>query len=161
MFFAAQTTELHLDSWSLDTAPLGGSHTVWIPLQDLDYRSGVPSVIPWPRRRVVSEAALGLRATGTRDERYEAYHRELRRMLLNGSPEAVTPLLRAGDAIIWSSLTPHFTLPAQSFPSERLSLQVLIRPVDARWGDFLDQPYDRTSLQLQRATDHFSVRVPT
>ena len=77
------------------------------------------------------------------------------------SPEAVLPLLRMGDFIVWASLTPHFTLPAQSFPAERLSLQVLIRPADNRWGDFLDQPYDRTSVELQRVTDRFSVRIVT
>ena len=51
LFFAAQTTEMHLDSWSVDTVPLGHSHTVWIPLKDLDHRSGIPTVIPWPRTR--------------------------------------------------------------------------------------------------------------
>ena len=66
-----------------------------------------------------------------------------------------------GDFIVWASLTPHFTLPVQSFPAERLSLQVLIRPADNRWGDFLDQPYDRTSVELQRVTNRFSVRIVT
>jgi hypothetical protein len=161
LFFAAQTTELHLDSWSLDTAPLGGSHTIWVPLQDLDYRSGVPSVIPWPRRKAVPEKELGLPEEGERDERYNRYHVALRGHLLSNSPEAVTPLLRMGDAVVWSSLTPHFTLPAQTYPVERLSLQVLIRPAKARWGDFLSQPFDKTSLQLRRVNDHFSIRVLT
>jgi len=70
-------------------------------------------------------------------------------------------LLGMGDFVIWSSLTPHFTLPAQSFPAERLSLQVLIRPADNRWGDFLGQPFDRTSVQLQRVSERFSVRIVT
>jgi hypothetical protein len=48
---------------------------------------------------------------------------------------------------------------AQSFPTERLSLRVLIRPAADRWGDFLSPPYDRTSVQIERATEHFSVRV--
>jgi hypothetical protein len=161
LFFAAQTTDLHLDSWSVDTAPRGHTHTVWIPLQDLDHRSGVPSVIPWPRGKVVSEVELGLPEVGTRDERYARYHQALRDRLEATSPEAVLPLLRMGDFIVWASLTPHFTLPVQSFPAERLSLQVLIRPADNRWGDFLGQPYDRTSVELQRVTDRFSVRMVT
>jgi hypothetical protein len=161
LFFAAQTTDMHLDSWSVDTAPLGRSHTVWIALQDLDHRSGIPSVIPWPRSQVVTEEDLGLSATGSRDERYERYHEALRAKLLSASPEAVTPLLRMGDCVVWSSLTPHFTLPAQSFPVERLSLQVLIRPAEMRWGEFIDQPYDKTSLQLQRVNARFSIRVMT
>jgi hypothetical protein len=161
LFFAAQTTDLHLDSWSVDTAPRGHTHTVWIPLQDLDHRSGVPSVIPWPRGKVVTEAELGLPEAGTRDERYARYHQALRARLQTASPEAVLPLLRMGDFIAWASLTPHFTLPVQSFPAERLSLQVLVRPADNRWGDFLGQPYDRTSVELQRASNRFSVRIVT
>jgi hypothetical protein len=161
LFFAAQTTDLHLDSWSVDTSPRGHTHTIWIPLQDLDHRSGAPSVIPWPRGKVVTEAELGLPEVGGRDGRYVRYHQALRDRLHANSPEAVLPLLRMGDFIVWASLTPHFTLPAQSFPAERLSLQVLIRPADNRWGDFLDQPYDRTSVELQRVTDRFSVRIVT
>ncbi|MBV8406472.1 MAG: phytanoyl-CoA dioxygenase family protein [Alphaproteobacteria bacterium] len=158
LFFSVQTTELHLDSWSVDTQPLGRSHTAWIPLQDLDHRSGVPSVVPWPRDRALSERDLGLDARGSRDERYERYHQALRRHILEESPEAATPLLRMGDLVVWSSLTPHFTLPAQAFPAARLSLQVLLRPIDLRWGDFLEQPFDRTSVALRQVNRHFSVR---
>jgi hypothetical protein len=158
LFFSVQTTELHLDSWSLDTRPLGRSHTAWIPLQDLDHRSGVPSVVPWPRHRALSEPDLGLDPRGSRDERYERYHHALRQHILEQSPEAATPLLRMGDLIVWSSLTPHFTLPAQAFPAARLSLQVLLRPIDLRWGDFLEQPFDRTSIALRKVNRHFSVR---
>jgi hypothetical protein len=158
LFFSVQTTELHLDSWSVDTQPLGRSHTAWIPLQDLDHRSGVPSVIPWPRHRPLTERDLGLDPRGTRDERYERYHHALRGHILKESPEAATPLLRMGDLVVWSSLTPHFTLPAQAFPAQRLSLQVLLRPIDLRWGDFLEQPFDQTSVALRKVNRHFSVR---
>jgi hypothetical protein len=160
LFFAAQTTELHLDSWSLDTTPRGLTHTVWIPLQDMDHRSGVPCVIPWPRGDVVTEAALGLMpgSADPRDERYALYHQALRAKLLSTSPEVVASLMRKGDCMIWSSLTPHFTLPSHPFPAERLSLQVLIRPAHRRWGDFLSQPFDRNSLQLHRVNVHFSIR---
>jgi hypothetical protein len=109
LFFAAQTTDLHLDSWSVDTTPRGHTHTVWVPLQDLDHRSGVPSVIPWPRGKVVPEVELGLREAGTRDERYARYHQALHDRLKATSPEAVLPLLRVGDFIVLASLTPHFT----------------------------------------------------
>ena len=108
-----------------------------------------------------NQSELRLRQIGSRDERYDEYHRALRKMMLDRSPEAVTPLLRMGDVIVWSSLTPHFTLPSQPFPIERLSLQVLIRPAGNRWGDFLSQPYDQTSVQLERVTKHFSIRLVT
>jgi Phytanoyl-CoA dioxygenase (PhyH) len=161
LFFAAQTTELHLDSWSLDTMPLGRSHTVWIPLQDMDHGSGLPAVIPWRLGEVIREEALGLMPKGgdPREERYENYHRALRTKLLSGSPEIATSLLRVGDFMVWSSLTPHFSLPPRHFPAERLSLQVLIRPSRLRWGDFMEQPYGPTSVQLSKVSDRFSIRV--
>ena len=159
LFFAAQTTELHLDSWSLDTAPLGHSHTVWIPLQDMNQRSGLPAVIPWPTGQVLTEAELGISADGSTGERYERYQTALSARLLADSPKVVTAAVQKGDFFVWSSLTPHFTLPSYPFPTERLSLQVLVRPADMRWGDFTNQPYDRYSLQLRQVSSQFSVRI--
>lgn len=143
LFFAAQTTELHLDSWGLDTAPHGFAHTLWIPLQDMTPDLGLPGVIPWPRGKVVTEADLGLPASGSTAERYEPYHRALSAKLLADSPDVRTALVRRGDAIVWTSLTPHLTLPARAYPCERLSLQVLLRPMDTRWGNFTVQPPDQ------------------
>lgn len=161
LFFAAQTTELHLDSWSIDTAPRGHSHTVWIPLQDMDHRSGLPCIIPWRVGNVVTEHMLGLMPNGAdpRGERYEFYHRALCRKLFAERPEVVTALVGRGDCMVWSSLTPHFTLPSSPFPAARLSLQVLIRPATERWGDFLHQSFDRGSMRLRPVNRHFSVQA--
>ena len=161
LFLTAQSTDLHLDSWSVDAVPLGSGLTCWIPLQDMDHRSGLPSLIPWPLGKVVTEDELGLRQTGTRDQQYDQYHRALRALTMDGSPEAVTPLVRMGDLVVWSSLTPHFTLPAFPFPAERLSLQMLVRPAKNRWGDFLEQPYDRTSVEVEQVNEYFSLRIVT
>lgn len=159
LFFAAQTTEIHIDSWSVDTAPRGHLHTVWIPLQDLNIRSGIPSVIPWPNRKVATESELGIeQPRACRSERYAAYHRALVERLCAASPEAVTPLLRKGDFIVWSSLTPHFTLPSFPFPIERLSLQVLVRPSHLPWGTFIDQPSRQAPERLERINERFSIR---
>jgi hypothetical protein len=159
VFFAAQTTGLHIDSWALDTVPPGGAHTLWIPLQDMEFRSGMPAVIPWPVGKLVSEAELGLPADGSNDERYERYHQALSARLLERRPEIVTALVRRGDLMVWSSLTPHFTLPSQPFPTERLSLQVLLRPAHAIWGNFTVQPTDYPNTRLIAATDQFSFFV--
>jgi hypothetical protein len=159
LFFAAQTTELHIDSWGLDTAPHGFAHTLWIPLQDMTPDSGLPSVIPWPRGKVVTEADLGLTTAGSRAERYDRYHRALSAKLMAESPEVTTSVVRRGDLIVWTSLTPHFTLPARHYPCERLSLQVLLRPMDARWGNFIDQPSDHPTNRHIRKTAHFSYFV--
>ena len=159
LFFAAQTTDIHLDSWSVDTVPRGHSHTAWIPLQDLNPRSGIPSVIPWPARKVLTESELGIEQPhASHSERYTIYHRALVERLCSASPEAVTPLLRKGDFIVWSSLAPHFTLPSFPFPIERLSLQVLIRPAHRPWGSFIDQPRNRPPEELQQINERFSIR---
>jgi hypothetical protein len=159
LFFAAQTTEPHIDSWGLDTAPRGFAHTVWIPLQDMTFRSGLPSVVPWPQGKVVSEAELGLPAEGSHTERYDRYQQALAAKLLAGRPEAITSPVRRGDFIVWSSLTPHFTLPSLPFPVERLSLQVLLRPLHLRWGHFLDQPSDHPTNRHIRINERFSYFV--
>lgn len=159
LFFAVQTTGLHLDSWALDTVPHGGAHTLWIPLQDIDFRSGVPAVIPWPVGKVVTEAHLGLSPEGPNHERYERYHEALSAKLLDRSPDIATALVRRGDVMVWSSLTPHFTFPSLPFPAERLSLQVLLRPAHLKWGNFIVQPADHSNTRVLGATDRFSYFV--
>ena len=72
VFYAGQTTEMHIDSWSVDTAPHGFAHTLWIPLQDIDPNSGSVAVVPWPRGKVVTEKELGLPASGDNTERYDS-----------------------------------------------------------------------------------------
>jgi Phytanoyl-CoA dioxygenase (PhyH) len=156
LFFAAQTTSLHLDSWALDTSPRGFAHTLWIPLQDMDFKSGLPCVIPWPQGKVVTEAELGWSGDGPYRERYDHYQRALSEKLLANSPEVAASLVRKGDFVVWSSLTPHFTLPSLPFPTERLSLQVLLRPAHHRWGNFIDQPTDHLTKRDIRMTDRFS-----
>jgi Phytanoyl-CoA dioxygenase (PhyH) len=156
LFFATQTTSLHLDSWALDTVPRGFAHTLWIPLQDMNFKSGLPCVIPWPQGKVVTEAELGWAGEGSYGERYEHYQQALSEKLFGDSPEVAASLVRMGDLVVWSSLTPHFTLPSQPFPTERLSLQVLLRPAHHRWGNFIDQPVDHPTKRVIRMTDRFS-----
>jgi hypothetical protein len=160
LFFAAQTTALHIDSWALDTVPRGAAHTLWIPLQELDQRSGIPAVVPWPVGKVVTEQELGLDANAPHGERYEQYHRALSDKLLDGSPDLVAALAKPGDVVVWSCLTPHLTLPAQPFPKERLSVQVLLRPAHMNWGNFTVQPESYPATHVVRATDRFSYFVP-
>ena len=157
LFLTAPTTDLHLDSWSLDTVPHGGAHTIWIPLQDMNPLSGVPSVVPWPKDMLLTEADLGLSGTGSSTERYDRYQCSLASTILQKSPEAITPLMRAGDFIVWSSLTPHFTLPSRPWPAERLAVQVLVRPTRRIWGSFANQPPKWTIDRSLRFTKQFSL----
>ena len=160
LFFAAQTTALHIDSWALDTVPRGAAHTLWIPLQELDQRSGIPAIVPWPVGKVVTEQELGLDTGAPHGERYERYHHALSDRLLDGSPDLVAALAQPSDVVVWSCLTPHLTLPAQPFPKERLSIQVLLRPAHLNWGNFTVQPESYPTTHVVRATDRFSYFVP-
>lgn len=159
LFFAAQTTDLHIDSWALDTVPHGGAHTLWIPLQDIDHRSGVPSVVPWTIGKVLTENDLGLPPSASDAERYERYHQVLSARILSERPEFTTALVHRGDVLVWSSLTPHLTMPSYPFPTERLSIQVLLRPAHLRWGNFTVQPDDYPMTRIVKATDRFSFFV--
>jgi hypothetical protein len=46
LFLTSPSTELHIDSWAVDSFPLGYAHSVWILLQAMERISGTPSVMP-------------------------------------------------------------------------------------------------------------------
>jgi hypothetical protein len=157
LFIAVQTTAIHLDSWTLDTAPHGFAHTLWIPLQDMDHESGVPCVIPWPRSKIVTEMELGLTDSDLSfGERYDRYHQAFSKKLMASGPDVATSFMRKGDFIVWSSLTPHCTLPSRPRYIKRLSLQVLLRPTHLRWGNFVIQPTQWTPDRVEQVSDRFS-----
>ena len=157
IFIAAQSTLPHLDSWSMDTAPHGFAHTVWIPLEDMDYLSGLPALVPWPVGKLVTEAGLGLPDRDlTFRERHDRYCDGLTERLRHTSADIFTSFLRKGDIMVWSSLTPHFSLPSSPFPRKRLSVQVLIRPTHHRWGNFVNQPAEWTEDRAEKISDRFS-----
>ncbi len=155
LFFSSPFTDLHIDSWTYDTAPPGGFHTVWIPLEEMTRYSGVPAVIPWPRGKIVPEAELGLSAEGTFAERYDRYYQAFARRLYGETPEFVMAFFRPGDFMVWSSTTPHCSLAPMPWPMKRMAIQLLIRPSGTRWGNFCDQTKGDDG-QVERATDRFS-----
>jgi hypothetical protein len=161
LFIAAATTALHIDSWSMDTAPRGGAHTVWIPLEDMNHESGAPCVIPWPRGKLLTEEDLGLGASAERPfaERYDRYQKALAQRMLETSPDIVTAFMRRGDFMVWSSLTPHCSLPSRPRYLKRLSIQLLVRPSHTRWGNFAIQPAEATPDRVEKVTDRFSFNL--
>ena len=157
IFISAQTTVPHIDSWSMDTAPHGYAHTVWIPLEDVDYLSGLPAVSPWPIGKFVPEAELGLPdGDFSFRERHDRYCDALTVRLQKGSADVRTLFMDKGDMMVWGSLTPHFTLPSTPSPRRRLSLQVLIRPTHHRWGNYVNQPAEWTPDKAEQVTDRFA-----
>ncbi len=157
LFFAAQTTAFHLDSWTLDTAPHGSAHTVWIPLQDMGHESGMPCVVPWPRTKMVTEQELGLATADVSfGERYDHYQRALAERVLESSPDIATSFMRKGDFMVWSSLTPHCTVPSRPRYTKRLSLQLLLRPSHLPWGNYVVQPKELEHHDLEQVNERFS-----
>lgn len=142
IFFAAQSTIPHLDSFSSDTAPHGYAHTMWIPLEDMDYLSGVPAVVPWPIGKLLTESELGLPDDPNLSfrERHDRYCLALSTRLQEEGMDIRTAFMRKGDVLVWGSLTPHFSFPSNPAPRRRLSLQVLVRPTHLTLGNFAWQP---------------------
>ena len=160
IFISAQTTLPHLDSWSMDTAPHGFAHTVWIPLEDMDYLSGLPALVPSPVGKLVTEAELGLPDLDlTFRQRHDRYCEALTEKLRSTRADIYTSFQSRGDVMTWSSLTPHFSLPSSPFPKKRLSVQVLIRPTHHRWGNFVNQPSQWTPDRAEQISDRFSFLV--
>jgi hypothetical protein len=157
IFIASQSTIPHLDSWSMDTAPHGFAHTVWIPLEDMDYLSGLPAVVPWPVGKFMTEAELGLPdGDFSFRERHDRYCDALSERLQSTSADLHTLFMRKGDFAAWSSLTPHLSLPSSPSPRKRLSVQVLIRPTHHRWGNYVNQPAEWTPDRAEEVSDRFS-----
>jgi ectoine hydroxylase-related dioxygenase (phytanoyl-CoA dioxygenase family) len=136
LFLSSPNTDLHIDSWAMDTHPPGCAHSVWIPLQDMDRTSGVPCVIPWPKGKLITETDLGLAPAPSAKDRYSRYHDALQEKLQAASPDVVTAFMRRGDAFVWSSLTPHCTMPCRPLVRERLALQLMVRPAHLLCGRF-------------------------
>jgi ectoine hydroxylase-related dioxygenase (phytanoyl-CoA dioxygenase family) len=149
LFFVPPGTELHIDGWKLDTEPRGRAHTLWIPLEPVTLRNGPLAIVPWPQGKVLSAEMLGVRTAQSEDNErayYHAYHSALNDHIREHHPDCVVPQLDPGDLVVFSSTTPHGTLPHhQGFPS-RMAMQVLVRPSNLRWGPWRSLESGESSL---------------
>jgi hypothetical protein len=150
LFLISPSTDLHIDSWAVDSFPLGYAHSVWIPLQAMERISGTPSVVPWPAGKVLSEEDLGLPAGAG----YDRYHVALEAKILATTPDVVTAFFRPGDVFVWSSATPHCTMPAIPTVRERLALQLMMRPSHMLCGKL--GVIEGWQENAERVNDHFS-----
>jgi hypothetical protein len=126
----------------------------------MDYLSGLPALVPWPVGKLVTEADLGLPdGDFSFRERHDRYCVALSERLSSTSADVRTLFMRKGDIMVWSSLTPHFSLPSSPFPRKRLSVQMLIRPTHHRWGNFVIQPPQATPDRAERISERFSFIV--
>ena len=138
VFFVSPGTEPHIDGWALDTVPAGGFLTMWIPLEPVTLHNGAVGVFPWPRGKFLSPEMLGIEVSEA-DSRasYVRYHDALNRYLRDNGIACVVPMLDPGDFIVFSSITPHATMPRLHEHFRRMALQILIRPSLSRWGGIL------------------------
>lgn len=129
MFFYSPITEMHIDGWGTDTLPEGGQFTLWIPLEPITPHNGPVGVFPWSPRDPVTLEQAGVPAD-IEDGRvaYGIYQEAIGRMVRERRLDCVAPLLDPGDMLIFSSLTPHVSLPPLHDRMSRMALQVLARP---------------------------------
>lgn len=138
MFFTSPGTEPHADGWAIDTMNPGDLCTLWIPLQQITLYNNPICIYPWPRGKLMTPDFLGIEnfASYPSSEAYGVYHDALCAYLDRKEMSVTVPLLQPGDLVVFSSTTPHATMPAAGDVIRR-ALQVMVRPSSARWGGIL------------------------
>jgi ectoine hydroxylase-related dioxygenase (phytanoyl-CoA dioxygenase family) len=135
LFFVSPRTNLHVDGWGSDTVPSGGQYTVWIPLEAITFDNGPVGVFAWPPGKGLTADEAGL-TTGVADvgQAYSTYQDAVRRAVRERRLDCVVPLLDVGDVLIFSSATPHVSIPPSLNGLTRMALQVLVMPASTRCG---------------------------
>ena len=138
LFFVSPGTDAHIDGWALDTVPPGNFATMWVSLETISLRNGPVGVFPWKRGQLLTPEMLGVDLAG-KDNRtaYFTYTDALVRSIKERGISCVVPQLEPGDFIVFSSLTPHATMPPMNEHMRRMALQILVRPTQSRWGGIL------------------------
>jgi ectoine hydroxylase-related dioxygenase (phytanoyl-CoA dioxygenase family) len=138
LFFVPPGTEPHIDGWALDTLPPGNFMTLWVPLESITLRNGPVAVFPWKRGKFMTPEMLGV---DLRDDDHQSayfnYTGALAHSIHDRRITCVVPQLEPGDFIVFSSLTPHATMPPENQRKRRMALQILARPTASRWGGSL------------------------
>ena len=135
LFFMSPGTDMHIDGWSMDTERPGGTFTAWIALESVNADNGPVGVFPWERSGFVAPSSLGVAAdVDDLRQAYATYSDGLARKIRDRKIDCIVPMLDAGDAVVFSSITPHVSMPPRRSDVTRLALQVIIRPTSERWG---------------------------
>lgn len=100
LFDRSVGTDLHLDTWFLDTQPRGHLVGAWIALEDIQPTSGPFLIYPRSHELAVSARMAGLDDLSNRTS-------QLRQALRSAAIEPRILLLRKGDLVLWNSLVAH------------------------------------------------------
>jgi ectoine hydroxylase-related dioxygenase (phytanoyl-CoA dioxygenase family) len=150
IFFIPPATDMHIDGWGLDSQPFGYSHTLWIPLEQVHLRNGPIAIVPWKLGRFMSPQELGFDRflqgddQGTRED-YHQYQDRLLAHIRRNHPDCVVPQLEPGDMVLFSSLTPHATLPYNGGYPSRRAMQIMLRDSSRAWASWPQQFREKTA----------------
>lgn len=126
MLFDLNTaTPPHQDCWYLDSVPSGDLLASWIALEDIDERAGRFFVLPdsWQTR---------LHEDGPS---HTAWLERMRLHLAERQGDVLSPALRKGDVLFWSSRTIHGSGPTQDERFSRRSLTAHYLPSTRVFGN--------------------------
>lgn len=135
-FFVSTRCDIHPDRVTLDTAPLGRSFTVWIPIDSVRPANGPLFVVP--RALGAYDDLTGLAVGGQdRHQTILSYQAAVGRKVGASEAIAVLPMMHPGDVMIFAPSTPHGSFGALNETLWRRSFQAIYRPTAVtRWGAY-------------------------
>lgn len=128
LFDRSVGTDIHLDSWFLDTKPHGHLIGTWIALEDIHPDSGPFLIYPRSHQLAVSAHMAGLVNLNQR-------RTELCGALDQASIKPRSLLLRKGDLVLWNSLVAHGSEIPSSDRSTRKSVTAHFYPYGMQVAD--------------------------
>lgn len=125
LFDRSVGTELHLDTWFLDTEPRGHVIGLWFALEDITTESGPFVLYSRSQSLQVSTEMQGLSQLKDRTA-------QLQDALKQAGMEPKALLLRKGDLVLWNSLVAHGSELPTSMEATRKSVTAHFYPYGMR-----------------------------
>lgn len=146
LFSVCPETSVHIDSFGLETWPKGHAYTCWIALEDIRPEAGPPFVYPRQTDALVMEFPRSHPVWRDRNPSAAAenvFRAALGPRLAARNATRYTPDLKKGDAIVWSTLTPHGSNPAAAPDISRKAIQALYWPAGMEYGTYIEKRRER------------------
>jgi len=135
-FDGNQTTWAHRDGDYLDSCEAGRMVGVWVAAEDIHPEAGRFYVVPRSQHMALA---------GTDDPNGAAYKARLDAFVQSDSGAVLAPQMRQGDAILWSALTVHGSLPTGDARQSRRSFT----------GHYVPDSQPVRRLLAKRAVGHY------
>ena len=134
-FDANQATWAHRDGDYLDSCAAGRMVGVWVAVEDIHPQAGRFYVVPGSHRLALDGG----------DPNGAAYKARLQAFVQSEANAMLAPQMRRGDAILWSALTVHGSLPTGDARQSRRSFT----------GHYVPESQPVRRLLAGRAVDHY------